>query len=128
MDVGGTVVTNTGTIGVQQYGTVTENASDGTIETVKATQYQHGTVTTNNGMICDNYGEVGTNAGTIADNYGTVTNNTGTISRNWGTVTNNSGEIKKQYYPVTFVNNNSATVMYGVLNYDTLYLRLSDRP
>ena len=122
---GGTVVTNTGTIGVQQYGTVTENASDGTIETVKATQYQHGTVTTNKGMICDNYGEVGTNAGTIADNYGTVTNNTGTISRNWGTVTNNSGEIKKQYYPVTFVNNNSATVMYGVLNYDTLYLSTS---
>lgn len=124
---GGDVEVNSGTIEYQSYGTIGENTAYGIITTVDATQYQHGTVTTNNGKIASNYGTIVTNNGTVDDNYGTITNNTGTIKNNWGTVTNNTGTIQKQYYPITFVNDNSATVMYAILNYDTAYVSVDSK-
>ncbi len=120
---GGEVTSNSGTIEWQNYGTIAENAAGGTIERVNKTQYQQGTVTTNNGTIDDNRGTVGTNGGTITDNFGIVDSNTGTIVNNWGTVTSNTGTIQNQYYSITFSQDNSATVIGAILNYDTAYVK-----
>ena len=122
---GGTVNSNSGTIGRQYYGTIEENASGGKIALVDKSDYQQGTVTTNNGSIEENKGTVITNSSTITENYGTVTTNNGTIKNNWGTVTTNNGTIKNQYYKVTMANDNSATVINAVLNYDTAYVSVS---
>lgn len=122
---GGTVNSNAGKVERQNYGTIVENAKGGTIALVNKTTYQQGAVTTNNGNILDNKGTVTTNNGTISDNYGTVATNTGTITNNWGTVTTNNGTIKNQYYKVTMANDNSATVINAILNYDTAYVGAS---
>jgi|GEM_PF-1535069 len=121
----GTVNSNAGKVERQNYGTIVENAKGGTVALVNKTNYQEGAVTTNNGNILDNKGTVTTNNGTISDNYGTVATNNGTITNNWGTVTTNNGTIKNQYYKVTMANDNSATVINAVLNYDTAYVGAS---
>ena len=122
---GGTVNTNAGKVERQDYGTIVENAKGGIVMLVNKTSYQQGAVTTNNGTIEDNKGTVTTNNGTISDNYGTVDTNNGTITNNWGAVTTNNGTIKNQYYKVTLTNDNSATVINAILNYDTAYVGTS---
>lgn len=95
----GVIGANHGTVNTN-WREITENCSDGTVDT------NYGTIPTNNGTVNYNYSTYSSKA-TIAVNNGTVTSNNGTITDNDGTVTDNSNEIVNN---AGIVENNNYTI------------------